>query len=258
MTIKPGKGEPLIQPHHLIPKGSKAPCSMALMVFSSTALKHAQEILNAEESGSPAPLLRFYVSKGCEESVCIAQPCFGAPAATAALESLIAWGIDTYIVVGLAGSITPELRIGDILVPIWAVREEGTSYHYFEPDYVPKPDPFLTELLITKLSEVGKEHNVKIRSGGVWTTDAPLRETKDKIRKYSSRGVMAVEMEASALMSVASYRGVKLSIALAISDELFGDSWIPGFHTPQLKIAEKVVVESAARTLFSLIMSNER
>jgi len=55
----------------------------------------------------------------------------GAPATIMALELMIALGLRRCIVIGYAGAINPRLRMTDILLPTWGIREEGTSYHYF-------------------------------------------------------------------------------------------------------------------------------
>jgi len=46
-------------------------------------------------------------------------------------------------------------------------------------------------------------------TGGVWTTDALYRETRDKVEAYGARSVLVVETEMTALMTVASYRGAE-------------------------------------------------
>jgi purine-nucleoside phosphorylase len=71
--------------------------------------------------------------------------------------------------------------------------------------------------------------------GTVWTTDAPYRETPMKVKTYQEKGVLAVEMEMSALMTLAMYRDVKLSGLLVVSDELFDLKWHSGFKSPELK-----------------------
>lgn len=86
---------------------------------------------------------------------------------------------------------------------------------------------------------------------GIWTTDASFRETEDKVREYSSRGILGVEMEASALMSVAKFRDVDLAVALAVSDELYKEKWNPGFGSRKLKQTEKLLVKSALKVLAS-------
>jgi len=60
-----------------------------------------------------------------DKEVFLALPYFGAPAAVAALEVLIAGGGKTFIMVSLAGAVNPKLRIGDILIPTWGLREGG-------------------------------------------------------------------------------------------------------------------------------------
>ncbi|ADT84227.1 hypothetical protein TERMP_01251 [Thermococcus barophilus MP] len=74
----------------------------------------------------------------------------------------------------------------------------------------------------------------------------------NKVRDYSSRGILGVEMEASALMSVASFRGVDLAVALAVSDELYKGKWNPGFGSKKLKRTERLLVKAALETLISL------
>jgi uridine phosphorylase len=42
-------------------------------------------------------------------------------------------GCETFIVCGGAGALTNDSKLGEIIVPVAAVRDEGTSYHYLEP-----------------------------------------------------------------------------------------------------------------------------
>ena len=46
------------------------------------------------------------------------------------LEKLVALGARALIVYGWCGSLNASLRIGDVLLPTWAVSDEGTSAHY--------------------------------------------------------------------------------------------------------------------------------
>ncbi|MFP3950745.1 MAG: hypothetical protein ACLFVP_01155 [Candidatus Bathyarchaeia archaeon] len=141
---------------------------------------------DAEKAPSIAGGLEGRVS----DEVLVYRCCFGAPAAGLHLESLIASGVDRVIVAGEAGSISPDLELGDIYLPLWGVREEGTSYHYLPPDAVCEP----SNLLLNSVRDYLDDKNPKM--GGVWTIDAGLRETEDKIKEYSVEGVHAVEMGA--------------------------------------------------------------
>ena len=87
--------------------------------------------------------------------------------------------------------------------------------------------------------------------GEVWTTDAPYRETPEKIEFYQKRGVLAVEMELSALMTLALYREVKLGGLLVVSDELFDLKWHTGFSNPKLKRTSRYAGELIMRMVAS-------
>jgi uridine phosphorylase len=55
------------------------------------------------------------------------------------------------------------------------------------------------------------------------------------VKTYREKGALAVEMEMSALMTLAVYRCVKLSGLLVVSDELFDLNWHRGFSSPLFK-----------------------
>jgi uridine phosphorylase len=162
--------------------------------------------------------------------VAIAGPFFGAPQAVMGLEKLIALGAGRIWILGWCGSLVPGLSIGDIIVPSAAFCEEGTSRLYTGGMIEPVADSSLLGELEVFL-EAGGVHATK---GAVWTTDAVYRETPSKIRAYRRLGALAVEMELSALMSVAIFRSVALAALLVISDELTPAGWRPGFSDSRL------------------------
>ncbi|MGI8687355.1 MAG: nucleoside phosphorylase [Thermomicrobiales bacterium] len=164
----------------------------------------------------------------------------GAPMAVSALELLIEAGARTFIVAGIAGSLTPDVPIGGIVIPTSALREEGTSYHYLAPDVEPVPDAELIEALVMATESRGITPGV----GRVWTTDAIFREMGWKVRRYGAAGILAVEMELSALLAVAQVRGVRLAAVLAISDELF-HPWTPGWHVEEFLTGSRAAANIA-------------
>jgi len=133
--------------------------------------------------------------------------------------------VKRFLVLGACGAIHPLVRILDIVVPTWGIREEGTSYHYLPPHVVPKPSERIVEILRRELDPVARGLGAGLHLGGVWSTDAVYRETRDKVRRYSEMNALCVDMESTALMSVAMYRGVELGIALIVTDELHGEKW---------------------------------
>ena len=178
--------------------------------------------------------------------------CLGAPAAAMAMELLIAAGVRRFILFGGCGAIHPSVKIYDLVVPTWGIREEGTSYHYLPPDVVPKPSSYVSKAIEEKLRPVTKELGINLHVGGIWTTDAIFRQTRDKVRKYSSKGVLSVDMESTALMAVAMYRGVELGIIHVVTDELYGRRWTMYQDDDKMAKIEKKVVETLIEILAGL------
>ncbi len=147
------------------------------------------------------------------------------------LEKLIACGAQKVLVFGICGSLITTLKIGDVFIPTWCQSEEGTSPHYPIAGVPPETDIQLRENLVSSL----QKNYPKISQGPIWSTDAPYRETREKIKKYAKQGIMAVDMELSALATVARFRNIQLAAALLVSDELSSLEWKPGYTHKSFK-----------------------
>lgn len=149
----------------------------------------------------------------------------GAPAATALLEELIACGIRVIISFGTAGALVNSLDPGTVALCTGAFVDEGTSHHYIPGASVVNPSEELTRKLEEFLAKnTNAHHRCK-----AWTTDAPFRETKDKLELFISKGAEVVEMEASALFNVAGFRGIDLAAVFVIGDSISEGVWKPYF-----------------------------
>ena len=173
----------------------------------------------------------FRVKEHASGAASLAGPFLGAPQATMVMEKISALGANRICLFGWCGSLQPDLKVGDIVIPFHAIAEEGTSRHYPIGDRKPCTDQELNRILERTLEQEG----LPFRKGMVWTTDAPYRETASKVKTYREKKVLAVEMEMSALMTLAIYRSVKLSGLLVVSDELFDLKWHRGFSSPLFK-----------------------
>jgi uridine phosphorylase len=142
----------------------------------------------------------------------------GAPATVATFEEMAACGMRTLITTGAAGSLQADAPIGSIVVPTSAIREEGTSHHYAPHDEPADADPALVDDLRAALDA----RQIPFREGVNWTTDAIYREHRQKIELYHRAGVVTVDMELSALFTVARIRDVRCAAVVAVSDELHG------------------------------------
>lgn len=156
----------------------------------------------------------------------LAGPAIGAPVAVMALEKLVALGATAVVALGWCGALAPGIEVGDIVLPTTALSEEGTSAHYPLAGQA-AADEELSRRLAALLGGEG----FAVHSGLVWTTDAPYRETWEKVAAYRCRGVLAVEMEFAALATVAAYRGVPLASVLLVSDLVREEqAWQPAFR----------------------------
>ncbi len=176
----------------------------------------------------------------------VAGPAIGAPMAVLTLEKLIALGAKRIILFGWCGAIAKALRLGDVLVPDEALSGEGTSRYYFSGDET-GPDANLSSQIVNAFTE----HDIPIQRGCVWSTDAVYREDRRMLNKLClEKGVGAVDMEFSALCTVAKFRKVQFAAVLTVSDELWGDSWRPGFSKQtfleQKQAALKLLLEKIA------------
>ena len=175
---------------------------------------------------------RLYFSGQPNADFSLSGPLIGAPYATMVLETLIAWGVRKFIFLGWCGSISVEAKIGDIIVPTSAIIDEGTSGHYKEDD---QRMSFPSEAMVARLRAVLDQKSLKYHHGRVWSTDAIYRETRDKVEHYQRQDVIGVEMEISALFTVAQFRKVDMGAMVVVSDELAAFKWRPGFKMNEFK-----------------------
>ncbi len=154
----------------------------------------------------------------------------GCPAAAITVEELSRVGAKCFIRVGTTGSIQPYIDTGDIVVATGAVRDEGTTVNY-----APRSYPALASLrVVDALLEASKKVGVDCYSGIVWTSDAFYSEDMEKVELYRKIGVLSVEMECSAIFTLASIKGLLSGAILAVDGNL-----IKGTKKSEFKPHEK-------------------
>ncbi|NIQ38059.1 MAG: hypothetical protein GTN81_05670 [Proteobacteria bacterium] len=212
--------------------------SLAVVAFSRRLLDglvHVTDGMRCEPWHGRNPSL-FLATVG-NRQVALTKSPYGAPGAVILLEELIAFGVKQTVFLGYCGSIHEKVGIGDIVLPTYAVREDGTSHHYLPQGARCQPDT----VLFDRLKEGLRESGVSATAGPVWTTDALYRETDKKVRRYRGQGVLAVDMEISALFAVAEVRRVSVAALLLVSDCFSHKGWTPGFSDPPLREMEGVL-----------------
>ena len=238
--IKPGReqGEPLLGRD-------------AIMVAMPSELAFMKDLCRAERVTLKrlSPFKLFVVQGDTDPPLALAGPLLGAPHGVIVMEKLIALGAKRIWYLGWCGSLQSDLSVGDLIIPTASFSEEGTSAHY----PVNKRQRKTSSLLNKKLEHGLALAGIPFRKGPIWTTDALYRETGEKVKAYGKRGALAVEMEMSALITVALYRSVDLAGLLVVSDELSSLAWHNGFGQSALKKRSR----EAGRLLLNVCMNGK-
>lgn len=161
------------------------------------------------------------VYKFCDNDCCLVQGVLGSPAAVGYLEEYIALGFKYIVCCGGAGVLERNTQVGDLFLIGSALRDEGTSYHYQEPTRIVEANPQMVELLSKTLDS----NKLPYKVARTWTTDAFYRETRDKIQTRIEEGCSIVEMEQSAMITVAKYRDILYGAVIYGGDDLSNDEW---------------------------------
>jgi len=122
------------------------------------------------------------------------------------------------IYLGLIGALQPDIKVGDIIVPTAALRGEGASKYFAEEQYPAVADFHLLKDMSMILDEVYDDYDVDVHYGPIFTTDAFAAETKEFLEHWSSRNLLGIEMETSAIYVIASLYRMRAVAIHVVSD----------------------------------------
>lgn len=144
----------------------------------------------------------------------------GAPSCVGSIEtSSSEIKTDKFILFGGAGCLNKEIAHGKVMVPNYAYRDEGTSYHYAEAsDYIEVKNHNI-------VSDFMKINEIPFIEGKTWTTDAFYRETLNNFEKRKNDGCISVEMECSAVQAMCDFRNLELYVFFTSGDLLDSPKW---------------------------------
>jgi uridine phosphorylase len=164
----------------------------------------------------------FYLLKRTTGQIAISTGFgIGAPVIAGLTDEFAALGVRQFALVGMAGGLQPELITGSLVLSTNVLRGEGTSRHYLPSDSTVDSSPELVNGIAHTLA---KKH-FSYALGTMWTTDAPFRELRKDVLEHQAQGVLAVDMEAAAMLAVARSLDLPAVAAFAIADQLSGGQW---------------------------------
>lgn len=145
----------------------------------------------------------------------------GAPVIAGLTDEFAALGVKQFVLIGMAGGLQPELTTGRLVIASSAIRGEGVSQHYLPANRTVDSSPELIQGISQILTKQNRPHTL----GVTWTTDAPFRELRSDVLEYQQQGVLAVDMEAAAMLAVAKANRLSAAAMFAIADQLSGGEW---------------------------------
>lgn len=140
----------------------------------------------------------------------------GGPSAAIVVEELADLGVRTVIRLGTCGAIAPSVAVLDLVIATAAVGADGTTRQYTggEP-FAPVADFAVTRALF----ESGESVSRPVHAGLLVSQDAFYRQP-ESWEAWRRRGVLAVEMEAAAIFTVALQRGLRAGTACLVVDRV--------------------------------------
>ena len=203
------KGETMKQPHILCTSDDVAdrvllPGDPARVLRVAEHLEDVREIAFNRE---------FRTVSGIYDGVTVTVTSTGIGGASAviALEELTACGARAFVRIGSAGACRAGIGLGDLVIPVAAVREEGASRMYVPEGYPAVADHDLVGLLTEACDRHGfPRHRGIVRSHDSFYID----DEEERVASWGARGVLASDMETATLLTLATLRGVRAAAVL--------------------------------------------
>ncbi len=139
----------------------------------------------------------------------------GSPMAATIMDLLTAIHPKAVLFLGKCGGVKPYNNLGDFILPIAAIRGEGTSNDYFPPEVPALPAFNLQKTTSTCIMDRGFDY----WTGTVYSTNRRVWEHDDEFKAYLKKiRVMGVDMETATLFSVGFYNKIPTGALLLVSD----------------------------------------
>jgi purine-nucleoside phosphorylase len=159
-----------------------------------------------------------YTGRYGDKRVSIMGTGMGIPSLSIYVHELVTeYQVKTLIRVGTCGALQPELKVGDIVLPMAASTDSQVNKLRFGGmDFAPAASFHL----LLKAYEVAKARGVRVYVGGMFSGDTFYNDDPEWWKKWAAFGALVVEMETSALYTLAAKFKVDALSVLTVSDSL--------------------------------------
>jgi len=150
------------------------------------------------------------------EGITIINFGMGSPNAATAMDLVSAVTPEAVLFLGKCGGLKKKNKLGDLILPIAAIRSDGTSN-----DYLPQEVPALPAFqLQSAISAAITRHDKEYYTGTVYTTNRRVWEYDDRFKKYLVKTrAMAIDMETATIFTVGFSNEIPTGALLLVSDQ---------------------------------------
>lgn len=174
-------------------------------------IQNFAEMMGTEVQGEDRPM-----KSATKDNISIINFTMGSPNAATIMDLLTAIKPKAVLFLGKCGSLKPYIGRGEYLLPIAAIRGEGTSNDYFPPEVPSLPAFNLEKAISTTIRDYGSDY----WTGTIYTTNRRVWEHDEKFKEYlASIRATAVDMETATLFSVGFYNRIPTGALLLVSDQ---------------------------------------
>jgi AMP nucleosidase len=139
----------------------------------------------------------------------------GSPGAATVMDLLTAIDPEAVLFLGKCGGLKKRNKVGDLILPIAAIRGEGTSNDYFPPEVPALPAFALQKAVSTTIREYQQDYWTGVcytTNRRVWEHDETFKEYLKKMRAY------AIDMETATIFTVGFFNKIPTGALLLVSD----------------------------------------
>ena len=150
------------------------------------------------------------------EDITIINFGMGSPTAATVMDLLHAISPKAVLFLGKCGGLKKRNKIGDLILPIAAIRGEGTSGDYFPPEVPALPAFALQKAISTTI----RDHGVDYWTGTVYTTNRRVWEHDEAFKTYLQEiRAYAIDMETATIFTVGFFNKIPTGALLLVSDQ---------------------------------------
>ncbi len=177
---------------------------------------HKYVTLFSELTGAPIEGRDNVMSSATHENISLINFGIGSPNAALIMDLLMAIKPEAVLFLGKCGGLKKRNIIGDFILPIGAIRGDGTS-----DDYLPKEVPALPSFALQRaISSTIKENQLNYWTGTVYTTNRRVWEHDTSFKDYlKAIRAYAIDMETATLFTVGFYNQTPVGALLLVSDQ---------------------------------------